>query len=348
MRPMETVQPLIEQWVEQNLLPGASLRVLHQGLVRFACDIGYTDFRKTHPVGPRTVYDLASLTKVTATLPALLLLAQAGEFRLDDPMARFFPDCPDDKRAITVRHLLTHTSGLPADLAERRRDARLELPGLIYGQKLLDAPGERVVYSDLGMIWLGLLVEKLAGETLDAYVHKAVFAPLGMNATRYRPDPVRFPVIAATEYCQQTGDWLVGLVHDEKAYAMGGVAGHAGLFSTSDDLCRYASFWLYGQPALLAAEWREQATRCWTPGLNDSRGLGWDLNGSAEAKSCGSLFHKTSFGHTGFTGTSIWLDPKQDAAVIFLTNAVHLGRNNQIRQLRPILHDEIMTRLSGF
>jgi CubicO group peptidase (beta-lactamase class C family) len=345
---MEAVRQLIEDWVEQGFIPGASLRVLHKGRVWFSCDAGYTDCRKSQPVSPDTLYDLASLTKVTATLPTLLLLMQEGKLRLDDTLDRHFPDCPADKRSITVLQLLTHTSGLPADVAERRRDARLELPALVYGHALLHPPGERVVYSDLGMIWLGLLVEKLAGVPLDAYAEKCVFTPLGMNATCYRPDPARFPRIAATEYCERNRNWLVGEVHDEKAFAMGGVAGHAGLFSTAGDLCRYASFWLYGQPSLLAPEWRELATRCWTQGLNDARGLGWEINASGDVKSCGTLFSQAGFGHTGFTGTSMWLDPRRDVAIIFLTNAVHLGRNNPIRKLRPILHDAIMTRLTGF
>lgn len=337
----------MHQWVAEGLIPGASLRVLHQQRLWFACDAGYTSTDRTRPVGHETMFDLASLTKVTATLPAVLLLLQEGRLRLDDSLGMHFPDCPADKRHITVFQLLTHTSGLPADLEQRRRDSRLELPTLLYGQKLLQCPGERVVYSDLGMIWLGLLVERIAGEALGAYVNNRVFAALGMESTCFCPDRSRFRHIAATEFCPLAQAYIVGEVHDEKAYAMGGAAGHAGLFSTADDLCRYASLWLYGDSPLIEPRWRELAGRCWTMGKGGFRGLAWETNAGEDEISCGGQFSPTSYGHTGFTGTSMWIDPCRDVAVIFLTNAVHLGRDNTIRRLRPLLHDAIMTQLFG-
>lgn len=343
---MEEVGALLQQWVNQGLLPGASLRVVRERRIWYACDVGATSLVGHRPVTPDTLFDLASLTKVTATLPALLLLMQEGKLSPDDQVVRFFPDCPDDKRSITIGQLLTHTSGLPADLQTRRRDERMELPALLYRQTLLHEPGARAVYSDLGMIWLGLLIERATGESLDAFVKRRIFLPLGMNHTLYRPNAENFRNISYTEFCPVLGQHIVGEVHDEKAYAMGGVAGHAGLFATADDLCRYAMSWLYDDAALIAREWKAIATRCHTFGKGGYRGYGWELNGPGASASCGSGFHPASYGHTGFTGTSIWIDPQNEWAVIFLTNAVHLGRGHQLRKLRPILHDAVTAQLN--
>ncbi|MGG1660073.1 serine hydrolase domain-containing protein [Brevibacillus sp. NRS-1366] len=342
---MDDVKVLLQGWVDQGLLPGAALRVVREGRIWYACDVGTTSSAGNQPVTPDTLFDLASLTKVTATLPALLLLFQEGRVAPEDPIGTFFPDCPADKQAITIGQLLTHTSGLPADLKERRRDSKLSLPELLYQQELLAGPGTQVVYSDLGMIWLGLLVERVTGERLDAYVTRRIFTPLGMNHSLYCPNTSVFRNISYTEYCYLTGKYIVGEVHDEKAYAMGGIAGHAGLFSTADDVSRYAMSWLYGKPLIIASEERERAVRWHTERASGSRGYGWELNRSETILSCGSGFHPASYGHTGFTGTSIWIDPVNEWAIIFLTNAVHLGRNHGLRQLRPVLHDAVTAQL---
>ncbi|QQE73570.1 serine hydrolase domain-containing protein [Brevibacillus composti] len=344
---MEAVGQLLRGWIDEGLVPGASLRIMHRGEVIFACDAGRTSLEADGlPVTADTLFDLASLTKVAATLPALLLLMQAGALREDDPLSRFFPDCPEEKRSITILQLLTHTSGLPADLAERRRDSLLRLPELLYALPLQHAPGERVVYSDMGMIWLGLLAEKAAGEPLAQFLERSVWGPLGMKQTCFCPSQKSYANIASTEYCQLTQRYISGEVHDEKAYAMGGVAGHAGLFATADDLCRYARMWLTGSPPLLSPEIRSRATQCRTEGRGGWRGLGWEIKGAAEGSSCGSGFFPGSYGHTGFTGTSLWIDPQQELAVVFLTNAVHLGRDHRLRQLRPILHDAVTAQLN--
>lgn len=342
---METVKALLQEWIDLGLLPGAALRVVHKRQVVFSYEAGVTHLTHRRSVTADTLFDLASLTKVTATLPAILLLMQEGRLSPTDAIGQYFPDAPADKQAITIAQLLAHTSGLPADLQERRRNQRIHLPSLLYEQTLLHEPGSHVVYSDLGMIWLGLLLERVTGERLDAFAARRVFSPLGMKHTLYCPNTDDFQNISATEYCSVRGAYLVGEVHDEKAYAMGGVAGHAGLFGTADDLARYAMSWLYDERAIISAKWREEAIRCQTPGLNSDRGYGWDRNGSGQSSSCGSGFHADSFGHTGFTGTSIWIDPVHDWAVVFLTNAVHLGRNHQLRQLRPLLHDAVTAQL---
>ncbi|QHZ57922.1 MULTISPECIES: serine hydrolase domain-containing protein [Brevibacillus] len=342
---MEALEKLLQGWIGERLLPGAALRVVREGRVCYSLDAGATSIADGQPITKDTLFDLASLTKVTATLPALLLLMQEGLLAPDDRIGAFFPDCPPDKAAITIGQLLAHTSGLPADLETRRRDSEIVLPELLYRQQLLQKPGERVVYSDLGMIWLGLLIERVAGQPLDAFVAQRVFAPLGMAHTCYCPDGRCFPNIAKTEYCSLTSAYICGEVHDEKAFAMGGVAGHAGLFATADDLCLYAQSWLYNEPPLLAEHWRELAVRNHAGQAGESRGFGWELNQAGTTLSCGDHFHPASYGHTGFTGTSIWIDPVRELAVIFLTNAVHLGRNHQLRQLRPILHNAVTTAL---
>jgi CubicO group peptidase (beta-lactamase class C family) len=342
---MDDVRDLLQEWVDKGLLPGASLRVVQRRQISFACDVGVTSIESAHPVTHDTLYDLASLTKVTATLPALLLLMQEEKISPDDAIGCYFPDCPDDKLSITIAQLLTHTSGLPADLEERRRDSHLVLPDLLYRQQLLQEPGTKVVYSDLGMIWLGLLVEAVTGEQLDEFATKRVFSPLGMHHTLYCPNNQVFNEVAQTEFCQLTGTYLAGEVHDEKAFAMGGVAGHAGLFATADDLCRYALSWISDEHSILNREWRERAIHCQTPSGTERRGYGWQCNDLHGQLSCGSGFHPDSFGHTGFTGTSMWIDPVHEWAVIFLTNAVHLGRDHQLRQLRPMIHDAVTAHL---
>lgn len=342
---MNEVKLLLQKWVDDGLLPGAALRVIHDRRVWYACDVGKTSLAGDQQVTPDTLFDLASLTKVTATLPALLLLFQEGMLAPDDRIGMYFPDCPADKESITIAQLLTHTSGLPADLAERRRDSQIVLPELLFQQKLLHAPGTQVVYSDLGMIWLGLLIERVTKHKLNAYVTHHVYEPLGMNHTLYCPNTSVFGNIVHTEYCSLTGKYIAGEVHDEKAYVMGGVAGHAGLFSTADDLCRYAMSWLYNTPPLITDKWREEAIHWHTVQAFGSRGYGWELNCSQTLLSCGRGFHPSSYGHTGFTGTSMWIDPVQDLAVIFLTNVVHLGRNHHLRQLRPLLHDAVTTQI---
>ncbi|KQL48313.1 penicillin-binding protein [Brevibacillus choshinensis] len=342
---MDDVRDLLQGWVDKGLLPGASLRVVQGRQICFACDVGVTSIERARSVTHDTLYDLASLTKVTATLPALLLLMQEGIISPDDAIGGYFPDCPDDKRTITITQLLTHTSGLPADLEERRRDSQLVLPDLLFRQQPLQEPGTKVVYSDLGMIWLGLLVEAVTGESLDKFVSKRVFSPLGMNHTLYCPNNLVFNEVAHTEFCQLTGTYIAGDVHDEKAFAMGGVAGHAGLFATADDLCRYALSWMSDEHAILDKAWRQCASHCQTPSGTERRGYGWQCNDPHVLLSCGSGFHPDSYGHTGFTGTSIWIDPVHEWAVIFLTNAVHLGRDHQLRQLRPMIHDAVTAHL---
>jgi len=306
------------------------------------------------PMTLDTVFDLASLTKVCATLPALLALIDDGELLLSDPVARFIPAFDDPiKRGVTIRHLLTHTSGLPAGeplhLLANAQEAWTRLPMI----PLLEPQGKKVVYSDIGFLLLGQIVEAVSGQPLQRYVHERIFTSLEMKSTGYRPidpqsscaqEPAYPPGIAATEVQSESGIATCGRVHDENAYALGGVAGHAGLFSDARDLVRYIQMWLgcvqEGVPSVLSSAVRRLATDCHTDGLNGQRGLGWCLRGDSYDH-MGDSLSRYAFGHTGFTGTSLTMDPQTGLWMVLLTNRVHYGRECDPSRLRRRLHNRL-------
>lgn len=338
---MDNVDRLVRRWVQEGLLPGAALEVTVRGQVALSeCYGAYDDGTATRRVTPETLFDLASLTKVTATLPSALLLAADGRLALDDPVSAHLP--PFRHPQVTVRHLLLHASGLPPDLPYAPRSAAR--PGLladIYALPLGYPPGEDMRYSDLGLILLGRLVERIAGEPLDRFAARQIFAPLGMTGAMFNPAPALRERIAATE--RVDGRYLVGEVHDEKSFRLGGVSGSAGLFATARDLTRYAAWWLRPEAQPLVPP---PLLRAATAQPIRGRGLGWEVWHEAErVPACGASWPVGSFGHTGFTGTSLWLAPEQEVSVVFLTNAVHLGRNNRIRELRPVLHETVWSSL---
>jgi CubicO group peptidase (beta-lactamase class C family) len=284
-----------------------------------------------------TIYDLASMSKLFTTV-TLLQLVEQGRIGLDTTVATYLPEYAESaKTTITVRHLLTHTSGLPADrplysefpTPQTRLAAALTTP-VTAGT----TPGEQYVYSDLGLIALGVLVERTTRRSLDAAVHHAVTGPLSMRDTGYRPDPLLKPRIAATEYEDYVGRGLVwGEVHDENAWSLGGVAGHAGLFSTVDDLAVFAQMMLggghYRGRRILRESTIRQALVNYNAHLEDrfpdsDRGLGFELD---KHSYMGGLASPVTFGHTGFTGTSIVIDPLAHTFLILLTNRVHPSRD---------------------
>ncbi|MFF3596830.1 serine hydrolase domain-containing protein [Kitasatospora indigofera] len=283
------------------------------------------------PVTADTVYDLASLTKVTATLPAVLRLADTGALALDDPVCRHLPGFTGPgKDAVTVRHLLTHTSGLPPHRPLHELDATpAERLAAALAEPLVTAPGTAVAYSDLGFVALGEIVRGVAGAPLDQAVRTLVLDPLGMDATRYRPPAAWRGRTAATEP-RPDGSVPVGTVHDENAEALGGVCGHAGLFGTAGDLARYLQRgWLAADSPVLSPGIRAEALRCHTEGLGGRRGLGWTLRGD-RWDHMARHWPGTGAGHTGFTGTSLALDPAGGAWAVLLTNGVHLGRDASV------------------
>ncbi len=280
-----------------------------------------------------TVFDAASLTKVVATLPSVMLLLERGKLELDAPVQRYLPEFRNP--LVTVKHLLTHTSGLPAGLP--KQEGRKDWVGYAEGLRCAcacvpnPAPGQLFRYSDVNFILLGELVHRLSGRPLDVFAAQEVFAPLEMRSSTFKPGPSLLPRIAPTEPDEQ-GVMLRGVVHDPTARRMGGVAGHAGLFTTAADLAKYARFILRGGP-LLKPETLRLMRSVQTPAtMLERRGLGWDID-SLYSRPRGSLFALGSFGHTGFTGTAMWLDPATDTFFILLTTRLHPDGKGDTRAL---------------
>ena len=314
---------------------------------------------EAYDVDEDSMYDVASLTKPIVTATAVMLLAQQGRLNLDRPVANYLPEFaaaaksdpnPAWRVRITPRMLLLHDSGLP-DHREFFNDAKGHdaILARVFAEPLINEPGKQVVYSDLGFILLGEIVERLTGESLDAFARRGIFQPLGMDRSMFNPPRKLRKDIAPTEKdtaFRKRQIW--GEVHDENAWAMGGVAGHAGLFSTADDISAFAQMILnggiYGHERLLSRATVQEFTARRTVG-NTSRALGWDVP-EAESSSSGQYFSPTSFGHLGFTGTSLWIDPERKLFVVLLTNRVNPTRaNEKIRQIRPALHDAVLEGL---
>ncbi|MFQ5702460.1 MAG: serine hydrolase domain-containing protein [Gemmatimonadales bacterium] len=350
------VERVLAQAVREHAFPGAVLVVGLGGKIVYSRGTGHFGDNDPTPVTDSTIYDLASLTKVVGLTTAVMLLVAHDSIDLDAPVSRYLPEFHGPaKDKVSVRHLLTHTSGLPAwrpfyQETSNAPDAR----DSIIATPLEHNPGDVFKYSDIGAIILGMVVERITHMTLDRYLDRAVFVPLQMAQTRFRPPAGLRRRIAPTEADPWRGHVLRGEVHDENAARLGGVAGHAGLFSTGPDLAKFA-FWLLdsyhgrhpttSNPHLPAEIVREFVAR--QPGPKGStRALGWDTP-SKTGSSAGSLMPRSSFGHTGFTGTSMWIDPDRELFIILLTNRVHPTReNNQIRQIRPLVADAVLKALA--
>jgi uncharacterized protein YbbC (DUF1343 family)/CubicO group peptidase (beta-lactamase class C family) len=288
------------------------------------------------PMTVDTIFDIASLTKVVATTTAVMQLVDPGKVRLNDPVVKYIPEFGQNgKNDITVRDLLTHYSGLEPDFDLNPpwmgRDAGL---GLAFSAVPIAPPEAKFIYSDTNFIVLGALVERVSGISLDSYCAQNVFTPLGMTHTRFLPPRDWLPQIAPTEY-DENHQMLHGIVHDPRSRRMGGVAGHAGLFSTADDLAEFAQTLLDGGGTILSRAAVEKMTSPQQPpNATAVRGLGWDID-SPFASNRGEFLPLGSFGHTGFTGTSMWIDPATQTFIILLTNAVHpRGHNSATVSLR--------------
>ena len=319
------VDSIIRQAIADGNVPGAVLVVGHNGAVIYRKAYGERALEpRREPMTVDTIFDLASLTKVIATTTAMMQLVELGKVRMNDPVAKYLPEfAQNGKDDITVRQLMTHYSGLAPDLdlttPWEGKDTAFQLAFIMPPET---TPGSGFVYSDINFITLGALVEKVSGETLDAYATKHIFAPLKMMHTRFVPPASWRSKIAPTQY-DEDEQMLRGVVHDPTARRMGGVAGHAGLFSTADDLAKFAQALLNGGGGILSPLAVEKMT---TPEQPPSapvlRGFGWDID-SPFSTNRGDLLPVGSFGHTGFTGTSIWIDPTTQTYIILLTNAVH-------------------------
>jgi CubicO group peptidase (beta-lactamase class C family) len=331
---------LIDEAIAAQQIPGAVWLVARGGQVISREARGFANPAERTPMTVETVFDLASLTKVTATLPAVLRLLEQGHFRLDDPLQLFLPEFPTP--AVRIRHLLTHTAGfLSGEKLWDRGWTRAEALDHLARLAPVNPVGEQIVYSDISFQLLGLLVERVTGRRLDEACRTLVFEPLTMNGATFAPGAVTAP----TEYREYLGRHQQGEVHDENATALEGVAGHAGLFGTVDDLYKYAAMWMgWRGRRLLSAATRAAAAQPHAEVGGERRGLGWLLR-SQNYASCGDLMSSAAFGHTGFTGTSIWMDPARDVAVVLLTNRVYYGRQDHILRLRPRFHNIVMAAL---
>jgi len=346
------VDRVLEQSVVENAFPGAVVAVGRDGVLAHLRAFGRLSYDAGAPAAvPDTIYDLASLTKSVVTTTMAMILVDEGKLDLAKPVSAFLPGFTGGaKDKVTVWHLLTHSSGLdwwgPLFRELKGRDAYL---GRIQGMGLTYEPGTKSLYSDLGAFLLGEVLQRVAGESLDAFGRRRIFEPLGMKDTLFRPGPDLLPRIAPTERDPWRGRVLRGEVHDENTFALGGVAPHAGLFGTAPDLARFAQMLLnggvYDHHRIVSRETLERFTRrAGVPG--SSRALGWDT--PSEGSSAGTLFSSRSFGHTGFTGTSLWVDPDRRLFLVLLTNRVHPTRENEaIRKVRPAVADAVVRALEG-
>jgi CubicO group peptidase (beta-lactamase class C family) len=341
----ERLDSLLAASVAGGVAPGVAAAVGRHGRLVYLKGFGSTHSVLGYPtVDSTTLFDLASLTKVVATTTAAMMLEEEGRLDLDRTVASYLPAFSDPaKTGITVRMLLTHSGGLEAyaQLYQtlRGREQYLEA---INSRPLAYLPGTGTIYSDWDMVLLQLVIESIIADSLDRFVAARIFAPLGMNDTMFRPSAFLVDRIAATQVDSMRGGLLHGVVHDGNAWALGGVSGHAGLFSTAADLAVFAQMLLNGGWYDGVRLLRPETIARWTARqrLRSSRALGWDTP-SGES-SAGHYFSARAFGHTGFTGTSLWIDPERGLFVVLLTNRVNPSDSNQSHvPLRRSLADAV-------
>jgi serine-type D-Ala-D-Ala carboxypeptidase len=319
------IDHVVERGIKAGGYPGASVVVGRRGAAVWEKGFGKLSWESSSPgvSADRTIYDLASLTKVVGTTTALMVLYDQGKIRLDDPVSRYVPAFSGGaKDQVTLRMLLEHRSGLPAGrdlwrLAHTPAEAR----DVVISTPLVCEPGRCYEYSDLGADMLGFVVEAASGEPMDKFLSENVFTPLGMMDTFFRPADSLHSRVAPTEVAPPRRYPLQGEVHDENAFALGGVAGHAGLFSTAADLSVFAQMMLNGGVYNGTRVVADTTIALFTKRAAGTRALGWDTCGGSG--SCGQYLDEEAYGHTGFTGTSIWIDPSRDMFVVLLTNRVH-------------------------
>ncbi|HEY4672271.1 MAG TPA: serine hydrolase domain-containing protein [Gemmatimonadaceae bacterium] len=344
---------LVKTAIEEAVAPGVAIAVGRNGHIAYMKGYGYIDWNQpgSPAVDTNTLYDLASLTKVIATTTLAMILEEAGQLDINRTVVSYLPEFNSPEKAqITVKQLLTHSGGLEAGAniyaTARGRDQYLYQ---INARPLEYTPGTNMIYSDWDMILLQLVMERITGKTLDVLASEKIFRPLGMIDTQFQPPVSLRSRIAPTQVDDSRGGLLWGSVHDENAWALGGVAGHAGLFSTAKDLALFSMMILNGGEGVNGVRIVKPATIArWTArqGKESTRALGWD---SPEGgSSAGQFFSPWSFGHTGFTGTSIWIDPEKDLFVVVLTNRVNPTRSNTRHvQLRRDVADMVQQSVLG-
>ena len=345
----DSVRATLRAAAADSAFPGAYAIIGTSRAILVRDSVGRIDWAADAPVpNARTLWDLASLTKVVGLTSAMAQLVAEGKVDLDAPVQRYLPEfAGPNKDRVTVRHLMTHTGGLPSWRPLYKEAVNADSGAALAIITGLDTvPGARMVYSDLGLIILGKMVERLTGQTLDRYLAARVFQPTGMQETMYNPAVSLRPRIAPTEFESWRGRHLRGEVHDENAFGLGGVAGHAGLFSTADDLAQFARMYLaYG--VIDGRRVLDSATvvkfTAWQDSVRHNRAIGW-MKPTRGGGWFGGPMSTNAYGHTGFTGTSLYIDPDKDIFIILLSNRVNPTRaNTKIGRVRNRLADGVMS-----
>lgn len=337
---------ILEEGVAQHAFPGAAVSAVFRDELVALRGVGRFTYEADAPdVRPDTIYDLASVTKVVATTTMAMLLYERGKLSLDAQVVGLIPEFArhePQRGSVTVRQLLTHSSGLPPYMRLfESYGNRKDLIGSALQAPLNGIPGTNAAYSDIGFIVLGEILKRVAEEPIDTFCEREVFQPLGMTSTCFRPSKSTWKSIPPTEDDKTFRHRIIqGEVNDENASVMGGVAGHAGLFAPAEDLARFAYCMLSGGAPILRRETIELFTRRQTSPAGTSHALGWDT--PSQPSQSGRYFSPRSYGHLGFTGTSLWIDPERELAVALLTNRTWPDRNSPaIKQIRPRFHDAV-------
>lgn len=340
---------ILEKSIENSEIPGAVAWVTFKGKTVLKRAIGHAHETLKLPMRVDTVFDVASLTKVCATLPSIMKLLEWGEISLEDPVSNYLPQFQNGSKNIKIKHLLIHTSGLPPSIHFHKKAYSLEQAvDEICHLPITVKPDSKVIYSDLNFILLGIIVQRISNIGLDVFSKQHIYEPLEMKNTTFNPSVSIKKNIAATEFDKEADDFLWGVVHDENTRSFGGVSGHAGLFSTAQDLGNYAQCLLNGglfkEKSMFSPFTIHMTCRNYTQGIGENRGIGWQLPGRDDSL-VGDIFPRTGFGHTGFTGTSLWLDHQSQLAVILLTNRVHYGRTNHLKRIRQLFHNSVVSSI---
>ncbi|MEJ2634074.1 MAG: glycoside hydrolase family 3 N-terminal domain-containing protein [Calditrichia bacterium] len=326
----------IDQAIADSVFPGAQIAVVHDGKLIASRSFGHQTYDADSPeITSETMYDLASVTKVIATTAIAMRLYEQKKLRLDIPVKSYLPQFSGGmKDSVTVRHLLTHSAGiLWWDALWKNAKTKEEALNYIYSLPLVYAPGDSMIYSDLGLIMVGQIIETVTGRSLDQLARQMIYEPMGMTETMFNPPKSLLSRIAPTEIGGSMNRGLIhGEVHDENAFFLGGVSAHAGLFSTAQDLAKFSQMLLNGGIYKNKRFYSPETIKYWTTAQNippgSNRALGWDTP-SAKGSSAGDYFSTGSFGHLGFTGTSIWIDPNRKIAIVLLTNRVYPSREKK-------------------
>ncbi len=341
----QRIEPIVQGGIDAGAFPGAVVVIGTRERVLHAQGFGHFTWQPDSPIPDpdSTLFDLASLTKVTATLPAVMRLVERGRLSLDSAVQYYVPEfVGQGKHRVTVRHLLEHRSGMRAFLPLNTETSSVEeARARVLSEPLRWSPAERVEYSDLNAMLLGWVVESVSEASLAAFAVEAAFAPLGMRSTMFTPPPTERDRMAPVGLWR--GHVITGELHDQNAVRLGGVSGHAGLYGTGMDLARYAMMWLgqgrFGEAVVFRTGMIAHFSRR-GPG---NRALGWEMRDTTQSDNTGSRMSPATFGHTGFTGTSIWIDPERDVFVVLLTNRVFAPRTNRsisvLKRVRGALAD---------